>query len=64
MAKKVVGMWERLAELLSALLEESKDARELTRDIPTFVMVRAFLGFLSLGSYERLKIEKKVGADE
>ncbi len=62
--KKAIGLWEHAAELIGTILEQGKAAGEFTSDIPTSVMVGAFFGLLSPGSYARLMLGEKIGGDE
>src|SRR5258707_3652419 len=63
--KKVMEMWEGAAETIRNILDEGKARGEFTEDIPTVVMVSAFFGLLSPGSYVRLMLKETriAGAD-
>ena len=63
--KMVLETWEGASETIRNILDEGKVSGEFTEDIPTVVMISAFLGLLSPGSYVRLMLKETniAGAD-
>lgn len=57
-------IWEEVASLVTSLLEEGKVAGEFDPEIPTSVMLSAFLGLLSPRSYERLVVGEQMSSEE
>jgi hypothetical protein len=57
-------IWEEVASLVISLLEEGKAAGEFDPEIPTNVMLSAFLGLLSPRSYERLVVGEQMSSEE
>ncbi|TMC21622.1 MAG: TetR/AcrR family transcriptional regulator [Chloroflexi bacterium] len=56
--------WERLKQYLTALLEEGKANGEFDKEIPTSVMLSAFISLQSPRSYERLVVGEQMSPDE
>lgn len=62
--KKLVGVWEKLGQMISDVLEQGKASGEFTNEVPTQVMLSTFFCLLSPRSYERLVLEGKMEVDE
>lgn len=62
--QKLVGVWEKLSQMIGDVLEQGKANGEFTSEIPTPVMLNTFFCLLSPRSYERLVIEGEIEVDE
>ena len=62
--QRLNGLWEKLSQIISDVLEQGKASGEFSADIPTPVMLHTFFCLLSPRSYERLVVERKMEVDE
>ncbi|HEU5379735.1 MAG TPA: TetR/AcrR family transcriptional regulator [Ktedonobacteraceae bacterium] len=61
--QKLFGVWEKLAQLISDVLEQGRASGEFSSEIPTSVMLSTFFCLLSPRSYERLVLEEEMDAN-